>query len=148
MTGGVGTILNKSSWDIDYLIQTNGTGFIVKIVLLFFIFLWIVAIIRTAKDITHRTNSSFLQVVCILLVTLLSPIIGLPVYLIIRPLHYKKDKLPRREALTLSLLQCYNCGNLNSQEDDFCNECGEPIKLQCKHCKKTCPYHHKYCTNC
>jgi len=142
MTGGVGTILNKSSWDINYLIQTNGTGFIIKIVLFLFIFLRIIAIIRTAKDITSRTNNSFLQVVCIILVTILSPIIGLPVYLIIRPLHYKKDKIPRRETLTLSVLQCYNCGNLNKQEDDFCNGCGEPLKLKCTNCKKTCSYHH------
>jgi rRNA maturation endonuclease Nob1 len=89
-----------------------------------------------------------LQVVCILLITLLSPIIGLPLYLIIRPIHYQNDKILRREALTLWVLQCYNCATLNKEEDNFCNGCGEPLKLQCPHCKKACAYHHKHCTHC
>lgn len=148
MEDGVGTIINKSSRDINYLIETNGIGLRIKFILVFYIFLRIVTIIRVAKDITQRTNSWLLQVICILIVTLLSPLIGLPIYLIIRPLHYKKDLLPRRESLTLWLLQCYNCNSLNTKDNSFCEECGEPLKLKCRNCENICSYNNKYCPHC
>ena len=148
MEDGVGTIVNKSSRDVNYLIQSNGTGLRIKVALIFYIFLRIVTIIRVAKDISHRTNNWLLQVVCIVLVTLLSPLIGLPVYLIIRPPHCKKDLLPRRETLTLWLLQCYNCHSLNTKDNSFCEECGEPLKLKCRNCNNIGSYNNKYCPDC
>jgi len=148
MTWGVGTILDNSSWDLNYFMQTNGTSGIIKIIVIFFIFLWIVSIIRVAKDISHRTHNVFAQIMCILLVTLLSPLIGLPIYLILRPLHYHKDRIPRREAEALHLLNCYNCHTLNLKDNDYCSNCGEPLKLKCKKCWNKCCYSYSYCNEC
>ena len=50
------------------------------------IFFRIIAIIWTAKDISARTDSSFFHIISVLFVTLLTPIIGLPLYLAIRPI--------------------------------------------------------------
>ena len=148
MTWGVWTILDNSSWNLNYFMETNGTSGVIKIIVIFFIFLWIVSIIRVAKDISHRTHNIFAQIMCILLVTLLSPIIGLPLYMILRPLHYHKDRIPRREAEALRLLSCYNCNTLNLKDNDYCSNCGEPLKLKCKKCWKKCCYNYSYCNEC
>jgi len=148
MTWGVGTILNSSSWDINYFLQTNGTSGIIKIIAVFFIFLRIVSIIRVAKDISHRTQNIWGQILCILIVTVLSPIIWLPVYIIVRPLHFHKDRLPRREAESLKIFNCYNCHTLNLKHNDYCTCCGEPLKLKCKKCGHKCCYTYSYCNEC
>ena len=148
MSWGVWTIINSSSWDLNYLIQTNGTWFITKAIVILFVFLRIIAIIRVAKDISARTQNTFSQIMCILLVTILSPILGLPLYVILRPIHYKRDKIPRREAQAMTLLPCYNCSALNLQDNHYCTNCGEPLKLKCKKCGHSCSYNHTYCEKC
>lgn len=148
MTGGIGTVLNTSSRNINYLIETNGPWFIIKIIGIFLIFLRIISIIWVAKDISNRTNKTFVQIVCILLVTVLSPIIGLPLYIIMRPVFYKKDMIPRREATALQITSCYNCHTLNKQENEYCTHCGEPLMVTCKKCGHKCCYHHNHCEKC
>lgn len=143
-----GTILDKSTWSLDYLIQTNWIWFVFKTALIFFIFLRIISIIWVAKDISARTHKTFLQIICILIITLLSPILWLPIYAIIRPIHYIKDHIPWREALALSLTWCYNCESLNPKENEFCTNCGEPLKLECKKCSHKSAYNEIYCADC
>lgn len=148
MTWGIGTILNSSSWNLDYFIQTNGAAGVIKIIVIFFIFLWIISIVRVAKDIAHRTHNVLMQIICILLITLLSPIIGLPLYIIIRPLYHHKDRIPRREAEAIKTTNCYNCSAINVKENEYCTECGELLKLKCKKCWNKCCYEYKYCNEC
>jgi hypothetical protein len=116
--------------------------------LLLLIFLWIIAVIWTAKDILARTNNSGLQVISILLVTLLSPLIGLPLYFIVRPVYFKKDLIPRRESCALNLITCGNCHTLNPKEYECCIACGEKLKISCKECSKEFPHVYGYCPAC
>jgi hypothetical protein len=62
-------------------------------VIWFYIFLRILSIIWVSRDIHARTNSTILQLVAILLVTILSPVLWLPLYITMRPVRYK----PREE---------------------------------------------------
>lgn len=73
----------------DNLLQLQGIQQMINWILSFFIFCWILSIIWVSKDIHARTNSIVLQCICILIITICTPIIGLPIYRTIRPLKYK-----------------------------------------------------------
>lgn len=68
----------------------QGIAYVLRGAIGFLSFLWILTIIRVSKDIYARTKSITLQIISILLVTLLTPIIGMPLYLVIRPIRYRK----------------------------------------------------------
>lgn len=74
---------------MDSIANTQWLANLVVWCISFFVFLWILSIIRVSRDIIARTNSTTLQLVCILIVTILTPIIGLPIYRTIRPIQYK-----------------------------------------------------------
>lgn len=57
----------------------------VKFVVIYFFALWIAFIIWIIKDITNRTTNLAFQVFCLLIIIVLTPIFGLPIYLLIRP---------------------------------------------------------------
>ncbi|HCB52199.1 TPA: hypothetical protein DEP21_06645 [Patescibacteria group bacterium] len=82
------------------------------------------------------------------MVTILSPVIGLPIYLVIRPVGYKRDRLPWREAAVMNLVVCYNCGTLNPKDHECCLACGETLKIKCKQCNKNYPHSYGYCSHC
>ncbi|MCX6822872.1 MAG: hypothetical protein NTX91_02650 [candidate division SR1 bacterium] len=145
---GVGVVLNNSSSTLDSIFQSNGLGSFVNFVFMFLIFLRIVSIIWTAKDIISRTNNTGLQVLSILLVTFLTPLFGLPLYFIVRPVYFKRDLIPRREASALSLVNCTNCHTLNPKEYECCITCGEKLKIVCKQCNKEYPHMYAYCPIC
>lgn len=148
MTWGIGTVVNASSWDMQYLLQSGGPALMTKIIVIAIIFLRIVAIIWVAKDISYRTDKSRYQIACILLITLCSPVLGLPLYRILRPVSAKIDRLPRREIQLMNALTCYNCDAVNLRDHDYCVECGEPLKFACKSCHKKYCYTDKYCGAC
>jgi hypothetical protein len=56
----------------------------------FYIFLRILSIVRVSRDINARSNSTIMQLIAILLVTTLSPIVWIPLYITMRPVQYKK----------------------------------------------------------
>ena len=88
-----------------------------------FVIFWILSIIRVARDSLARTNKISTQVFSIILVTLLSPLVGLPIYLTFRPIRYSHDQLPRREASVMSMIVCYNCAALNPKDHNYCLAC-------------------------
>jgi len=145
---GVGVVLNNSSSTLDSIFQSNGLWSFVNFVFIFLIFLRIVSIIWTAKDIISRTNNTGLQVLSILLVTFLTPFFGLPLYFIVRPVYFKRDLIPWREASALSLVNCSNCRTLNPKEYECCITCGEKLKIVCKQCNKEYPHMYAYCPIC
>jgi len=116
--------------------------------LYFLIFLRLICIIWTFKDITARTNNLWLQTLSILLVTLFTPILGLPIYLAMRPVTYKIDKMPRREAWLLKIARCVMCGMLNDKKYNYCVRCGEVLKTKCKECGTQYPHDYQYCNGC
>lgn len=144
----VGVVLDKSSWTLASLFSATGIVLWINIVAVFFIFLRVVIIIWVSKDIINRTNSFSLQIISILLITFLSPLVGLPLYLLVRPLSYKKDRIPRREACASNLIPCYNCHVLNSKDYICCIACGERLKTKCKECWTSYAHSFAYCNNC
>ena len=112
------------------------------------IFFWIITIIRTAKDISARTDSSFFHIISVLFITLLTPIIGLPLYLAIRPIWYKWDKTSWRDSCLSSSCVCQSCWTLNPKEYKNCIKCGEKLVVTCKECNKEYPNEYRYCPSC
>ena len=64
------------------------------------IFLWILVIIRIIKDSNYRSHSTWFVVFSLLLVTLGTPLLGLPIYLAIRPLGYKYERSYWKAVMT------------------------------------------------
>jgi len=148
MWTGQGTILGQGLFSLDTLSNISNIKSIFTIIVIILIFLRIMGIIWTAKDIATRTNSILLQVISIILVTIFTPILGLPLYKVIRPVSYKKDKIPRREACATGLIACYNCHTLNPREYICCINCGEHLKIKCKECGSDYPHTYQYCNVC
>gem|GEM_PF-1813510 len=60
---------------IDVVAQFNGLEIIISSLIGFYIFLWILSIVRVSRDIHARTQSTALQLIAILMVTFLSPLL-------------------------------------------------------------------------
>ncbi len=148
MWTGVWVVLNKSTRDLSYLFSFGNIWIIINILLVVFVFAWIISIIWVLKDISARTDSSFLQLISVIFVTFLTPIFWLPLYLVIRPIYYKKDKMLRREAEMADVSFCLNCNSMNCSENEHCANCGEPIKTSCKQCSGKYNSSYKYCPIC
>jgi hypothetical protein len=146
MWTGVWTVLDSSSMLNN--IFSWWTTDLISWLLYFLIFIWIISIIWIFKDITARTNSLWLQILGILLVTIFTPIIWLPLYLAVRPVTYKIDKMPRREAGLLKIVSCYNCWMLNDKKYNYCVKCWEILKVKCKECWNQYPHDYQYCNGC
>lgn len=86
------TIGSGNNIPIETITQFNGLEMIISSIIGFYIFLWILSIIRVSRDINARTKSTVLQLISILLITFLSPLIGLPLYVTMRPVYYKSIK--------------------------------------------------------
>jgi hypothetical protein len=67
--------------------------------------------------------------VSILLVLFLTPIFGLPLYLLIRPVHAEPEL--RDQDFFVS---CFACGGHNDKEFAYCVYCGETLKVACATC--------------
>ena len=83
---------SSSLWDFLHTIIPVELLSIVNLPLLWTIFVWIVIIIWTLKDSNYRSSSTGFCLFSLLLVTLGTPIIWLPIYLAIRPLWYKHER--------------------------------------------------------
>jgi len=136
------TSLFQAGW------ETENSQNIAIIVVSIIVFFRIIAIIWTAKDISARTDSSFFHIISVILVTILTPIIWIPLYLAIRPIWYKRDKTSWRDSCLTNSSICQNCWTLNPKEYTNCIKCGEKIKIKCKECNKEYPYTYQYCPNC
>jgi len=77
---------------IDVVAQFNGLEIIISSLIGFYIFLWILSIVRVSRDIHARTQSTALQLIAILMVTFLSPLLWIPLYITMRPVRYKPIK--------------------------------------------------------
>lgn len=110
--------------------------------------LWIGAICWTLRDAIARSDSLGYQFFSALLVTFLSPLIGLPLYLAFRPLCYKRERGYRREALMQNVVFCPHCENLVDKTHNACVYCGESLKTECKECHTSYYRGYLYCPEC
>ncbi len=114
----------------------------------FLTLIWMLCVIWTLRDAMARSESTFYQFFSVLLVVLLTPIVGLPLYLAFRPLVYKWERGLWREALEQNILSCPHCEGLNATNHKACVWCGEPLQVECKecHCKYSSQF--SYCPEC
>lgn len=118
------------------------------VIWLLFMLYWVLAILRTLKDISARTNSIIWQILAVLLVGLCTPLVWLPIYLFLRPLRYNRDRLWWREALWVQVASCPSCANKNPLHHDFCVYCGQQMLVKCKECKSSYQWSYDYCPQC
>ena len=135
-----------SLWDIQTIFSSPSMYF--YLFWLLFLLYWILAILRTMKDITSRTNNVFWQILAVLLVGVFTPLIGLPIYLFLRPIRHNWDRLWWRESLSVQVAGCPACAKKNPLHHEFCVYCGQWMTVKCKECKSTYQWAYDYCPQC
>lgn len=128
--------------------QFAGTDIAISILIGLLIFFWIWSILWVTKDISLRSENLFVQIISIIIITVLTPILGFPLYFLIRPVQYKFDKNWWREALLSTTIECMDCWKINPITNNNCTNCGWNLKITCKECKTKYSYEFWYCPNC
>lgn len=121
-----------------------------RLVVLFFVVLWLSLAYWTFTDAGRRGTVRFFWGI----VALVFPFLGTLVYLIVRPPEYELDS--RERELELAVLErelrqrvalCPNCRSVVEKDYLLCPECGWDLKKPCVNCNKplhlnwsTCPY--------
>lgn len=118
---------------------------IIKLVLAYFIVIWCAFIIWTVKDITARSGNILVQVFCILVVIVLTPILGLPIYLLIRPAN--KYQTETMESVQ-DAFSCPKCGGEVEEDFFFCPHCKHELLFKCQKCGKLCESTWHACPYC
>ena len=141
--------------DIFYLrfivMNYDDTGLLWMFFVGLFVFFWIYTLLRVAKDISRRTNHLWIQVLCVFVIVLLTPLVGLPVYFLLRPIPRKDVLLAQEEMnelLHAQTIMCATCWSSNLHEHLFCVFCGEKLKHPCSTCHKMFAIWYKYCPYC
>jgi hypothetical protein len=121
-----------------------------RLVLFFFVVLWLALAYWTFADAGRRGTVRFFWGI----VALLFPFVGPLIYVIVRPPEYALDS--RERELELAVLErelrqrvslCPSCRSVAEKDYLLCPECGFDLKAPCKSCGKpldlnwrTCPY--------
>jgi RNA polymerase subunit RPABC4/transcription elongation factor Spt4 len=114
--------------------------------------LWLAMVIWTWRDIRARSRDIFAAILAVLLVAVF-PVIGLLLYLLLRPketLAEAYDRALEEEALLRTIEEqvvCPNCQRAVDQGWRFCAYCHTQVKKDCPHCGNLlelgwtiCPY--------
>ena len=121
-------------------------------VVVYLLVLWVASVIWVYRDISARTTDMLMQAISVA-IAVLFPIIGLPIYVILRPtdtLTLAYDRQLEQEALLSELQTVTACPNCRRPvQDDFsvCAFCGTAVKQGCAGCGRAlrlswrvCPY--------
>lgn len=136
----------------------------IKFFIIYFFVVWIALIIWVAKDISSRSNSRIIQVFCVLIMILFTPL-WVFLYLLIRPRKSIDDKRSSEIEGNLEILSeivqerlensqqvgDYICSNCDySIESDFiiCPNCKISLKDTCHECHKVIREGWKVCPYC
>ncbi len=135
-------------------VASDAFGTVKLAVLGYFALLWLAVIIWVTKDALQRSSSILFQAFSILL-NIIVPILGVLLYLIIRP---GKTRMERYyEELERNMLEgenaveqhaCDKCLTPVDKDYGFCPNCGEGLKKACSKCKKTFPNVWHICPFC
>ncbi|MBU0577782.1 zinc ribbon domain-containing protein [Patescibacteria group bacterium] len=124
------------------------------VVIGYFGLLWVAIIIWVTRDSIHRSSSLIFQTFAIL-INIAVPILGVLLYLIIRPsktnLESYYEELEHRlltESGEDKSISCEKCLSLVSKDYSFCPNCGEKTKKACGKCKKKFPSAYDICPYC
>lgn len=140
--------------DIVEFASTPTFGTIQIVVLSYFGLLWLSIIIWVTRDSINRSGSLLFQTFSIL-INILVPILGVLLYLIIRPgqtnLERYYEELEHKalaEGAEENNIACANCMTLVSKDYKFCPGCGSQVKKACKKCRKSIPTIYNICPYC
>lgn len=119
----------------------------------YLLIVWLASILWVYRDIRSRTTDSMSHVISVA-IAVVFPIVGLPIYLILRPadtLTSAYDRQLEQEAL-LSELQtvsaCPNCRRPVQDEFQVCAFCATPVKHGCTRCGRQLRLSWRYCPYC
>ncbi|MGI5897865.1 MAG: zinc ribbon domain-containing protein [Candidatus Dojkabacteria bacterium] len=127
--------------------------FVIKTLSIMLVVFWIVVIYWVWFDASERTSNKWAKIGYVVLTTLLN-IIGLLIYLLIRPSRTIEEiywaDLERRylKYETSELGDCPKCGTQLEPGYKFCPNCRYKLKIKCPSCGVYVERHSKYCANC
>lgn len=87
---------------------------LVNLPLLWIMFIRVLIIIWVLKDSIYRSSNGFFPIFSLLLVTIATPIVWLPIYLAIRPIGYKHER-----AYWKRIMQEYNMNDWNNVLEEY-----------------------------
>ncbi len=156
------TILESLVRFYQLIIQNITLDWIIKFGVLYFFIIWWAFIIWIVKDITNRTTNLFLQVLSILIMIIFTPILGLPIYLLIRPSStifekyhegFEDEDITEWEEenveniIKKDVFLCPFCSKHIDEDFLYCPFCKEKLTQKCEKCHKdlkvfwvACPY--------
>ena len=114
---------------------------------------WFGLVIWTFRDIQQRSRDAVVQVLATLLV-LFSSVLGVVLYLILRPSETLADNYQRsleEEAIIREIdanPSCPNCQHLVEPDYIRCPQCGQALRKQCETCVRTLEVQWKICPYC
>lgn len=88
------------------------------------VFFWLLVIVWVIKDSNYRSNSTVFVIFSLLLVTLGTPLLGLPIYLAIRPLGYKYERvywkavMTQEEEFEEQVIEAYKIHEIEKKDSD------------------------------
>ncbi len=128
-------------------------GIIVALLGAFLFAFWIAMGIWTFNDIRSRTRD-WLAIVLASILALVFPLVGLVLYMMIRPRETLADVFDRaleEESLLRELeatLSCHNCGLPVQDSWNFCSNCHSQLRYACSSCGKAMRHEWSICVSC
>ncbi len=128
-------------------------GIFVALLGAFLFAFWIAMGIWTFNDIRSRTRD-WLAIGLASLLVLVFPLVGLVLYMMIRPRETLADVFDRaleEESLLRELestLSCYRCGLPVQDSWNFCSGCHSQLRYACSNCGKAMRHEWDICVNC
>ncbi len=119
----------------------------------FLVIFWLSLVIWTFRDIRSRTQDLLTQVLATALVTIF-PIVGLFIYMILRPRQTLAEIYERQleeESLLAEMTERQTCSNCHARiESDFqvCPSCSQKLKRPCPKCERLLELRWSFCPYC
>jgi hypothetical protein len=127
--------------------------FIGGVVGVYLFLIWTASILWAYRDIRGRTRDPVSQLIGLSIVTLL-PLIGAPIYLVVRPPHTLRDRYDRQleqEAILSELHSVSTCPECRRPVDDawmVCAFCSHGLKEPCSACEQLLMNAWRHCPHC
>ena len=115
--------------------------------------LWLASILWVYRDIRSRTRDPISHLTGVAIATVF-PLVGLPVYLVVRPsetLQEAYDRQLEQEAILSelhSISACPNCRRPVQDEFQVCAYCATQLKQPCKNCGHLLQFSWRHCPFC
>ena len=115
--------------------------------------LWFASILWVYRDIQSRSQDPITQAIGVG-IAVVFPLVGLPVYMVVRPQETLQDAYDRQleqEAILSelhSVTGCPNCRRPVQDDFQFCAFCGTSLKSACGNCGRLLQFSWRVCPTC